>query len=181
MAQDHGAASRKNAEFIWQITPRRQSDDLGFAQPHFQIKRLTGWILEFKNPEAGACEGIHSENAQVVAGNVRESGDPFDKRRGGGNAGCFGDQWKNPFGQVAPDFEIGAASNEADGVLEARERAPIRHLNRQENGNADGYAENVEQRQKRMRGPWTDDLPPEKSREPGSHSGFFTAARCKAS
>jgi hypothetical protein len=29
--------------------------------------------------------------------------------------------------------------------------------------------------------PWTDNLPPEKSCKPGSHSGFFTAAWCRAS
>ena len=45
MAQDHGTPCSKNAEFIWQITPRRQGDDLGFAQPHFQIKGLTSRVL----------------------------------------------------------------------------------------------------------------------------------------
>ena len=181
MSQGHGTTGGQNTKFLRQFTAGRQCNDIRLPQPHFQIERGASRIDEFKNPQVGTGERVHSENAQVIARALRQCANALDERRGRTDAGSLNDERKNLLGQIAPDFEIRATGNKANGILKTRQSPSICHLNRQENRDADGYAKDVEKRQKGVRGPWTDNLPPEKSRKSGSHSGFFTAARCRAS
>ena len=134
---------------------------------------------EFENTHVHASEGIDAQNPQILAGLLRQRGDSFHERCGGGDAFGVSDRRKNPLRQITADFEMGVARDEADGILEACESPSIRHLNREKNRHARRDAEDVEGWKQRMGQARPDDLAPEKTQKARGHSDVFTAALCR--
>ena len=170
-------AAGQNAESVFLFSSH--GEDIGFAQPGFEIKIPAAERSQFEDSHVHTSEGIDSENPQILAGFVGQSGDALHQRCGGGDAFGFSHRCKNFLRQVAANFEMGTPSHEADRILEARERALVRHLDREKNRHPHRNAKDVERGKKRMRKSGADDLAPEQPQKPGGHSEVLTAALCR--
>ena len=155
---------------------RGDSDCAGFAHPAFE-RGAFAFCADVEGAKRLAGEKIDAEHAEIFAGEIGQRDSAFDEAGDGADAGLPGDGGPERFVHVAADFEVRFAGDEVDAGGEGLVGAVVRDLDREIHGDAEGHAEDIEQREEAVAAQIAQDVPGEDAGKLRGHGGCGLGAR----